>query len=231
MDLKKIFSPKRVLFIVLFTAMVFIGMRINFSPVLGVENQFFTLFQFFGPIAGAFLGPVYGVITVLGAELADFFIAGEAWSVINLIRLTPMLFASYYFGTKKKHTLLIPVLAGLAYLMHPVGRQAWAYSLFWLIPIAVKVLPEKFDNIIGKSLGATFTAHAVGSAAFVWSIQTTPDLWISLLPIVIVERTLFTAGIAASYYTMNAVLHTLIEKFSWKIPQDILHLDKDKAMA
>ncbi len=81
MELKNIFSAKRVTFILLFATMVFIGNKINFSPVLGVDNQFFTLFQFFGPIAGAFLGPIYGITAVLGSELLDFFLTGTAISL------------------------------------------------------------------------------------------------------------------------------------------------------
>ena len=74
MDLSKIFTKKRVIFIAIFTILVLLGKQINFSPLVGADNQFFTLFQFFGPIAGGFLGSVFGVIAVLFAELIDFFI-------------------------------------------------------------------------------------------------------------------------------------------------------------
>ena len=58
MEIKKIFSTKRIVFLLVFMAMVFIGNKINFSAVVGANNQYFTLFQFFGPIAGSFLGPI-----------------------------------------------------------------------------------------------------------------------------------------------------------------------------
>src|SRR3989344_36007 len=101
MEFRKLFSKKRIIFLLLFVIMVFIGNRINFSALIGAENQFFTLFQFFGPIAGSFLGPFFGIISVLGAELVDFLLAGKIFTLVNVIRLTPMLFAAYYFGTKK----------------------------------------------------------------------------------------------------------------------------------
>ena len=81
----------------MFFALVLIGKKINFSPIVGVDSQFFTLFQFFGPIAGSFLGPVFGIVSVLFAQLADFFIVGKEWGIINLFRLLPMLFAVYYW--------------------------------------------------------------------------------------------------------------------------------------
>ena len=100
-NLKEILTTKRIIFIAIFTILVFVGKKINFSPLVGAENQFFTLFQFFGPIAGGFLGPLFGAIAVLFAELIDFFIVGKETTLLNILRFTPMLFAAYYFGSKK----------------------------------------------------------------------------------------------------------------------------------
>jgi len=223
----KLFSTKRIIFLLIFIAMVLIGKKINFSSVIGAENQFFTLFQFFGPIAGAFLGPLFGVISVLGAELADFLLVGKAFSLINLVRLTPMLFAAYYFGTKKKNlSILIPLICMALFVLHPIGRQAWFYSLYWLIPVFGKVLPKKIPGkLFFKSLGATFTAHAIGSTAWLYTIPMTPQQWIMLIPIVAYERFLFASGIAISYVAINTVLDKLVNKL--KIPADILHIDKN----
>ena len=52
MDLQKIFTTKRLIFIAIFTVLVLIGKNVNFSPLVGAENQFFTLFQFFGNNSG-----------------------------------------------------------------------------------------------------------------------------------------------------------------------------------
>jgi len=229
MEIRKIFSKKRIIFLVLFIAMVFVGNRINFSALVGAKNQYFTLFQFFGPIAGSFLGSVFGVIAVLFAQLADFLLVGKAFSLINVIRLTPMLFAAYYFGTKKKSlSIIVPLVAIAAFVLHPVGRQVWFYSLYWTIPIIVKILPKKYSgNVLLKSLGATFTAHSVGGAAWIWSVPMTAEQWIMLIPVTAYERLLFAAGIAGSYVLVNTVLDKVIEKFRWKIPTDILHIDRN----
>ncbi len=229
MDIKNMFSKKRILFLLLFIAMVFIGNRINFSALIGAKNQYFTLFQFFGPIAGSFLGPIFGIGAVLFAELADFLVAGKAFTLINLIRLTPMLFAAYYFGTKKKSlSVIVPLIAIGAFVLHPVGREVWFFSLYWTIPIIVMVLPKKYSgNVLLKSLGATFTAHSVGGAAWIWSVPMTAEQWIMLIPIVAYERLLFAAGIAGSYVVVNTLLDKAIEKFKWNIPVDILHIDRN----
>ena len=103
MQLKNLFTKKRIIFLAIFTVLVLIGKQINFSPLVGAENQFFTLFQFFGPIAGGFLGAIFGAIVVLFAELIDFFVVGKEATLVNILRLSPMIFAAYYFGSKKKN--------------------------------------------------------------------------------------------------------------------------------
>ena len=63
-----------------------------------------------------------------------------------------------------------------------------------------------------RSLGATFTAHSVGGAAWIWAFNLPATVWQGLIPIVIQERLLFALGIAASYLVMKYVLSFLIAK-------------------
>ena len=228
MDLNKIFTKKRVIFIAIFTVLVLIGKQINFSALIGAENQFFTLFQFFGPLAGGFLGSVVGAITVLFAELINFFIVGKEVTLLNLLRLSPMIFAAYYFGTKKKNlSILVPIIAITAFILHPVGREVWFFTLFWTIPIIAKILPQKYsNNIISRSLGATFTAHAVGGAFWIWTVPMTAGQWIALIPIVIYERALFAGGIAVSYVAFTAFFDKVLDKLKISIPTNILRIEK-----
>ncbi len=199
-------SPKQLFFILAFSLLVLVGSQLNFSPIIGADNQFFTMFQFFGPTAGAFLGPIVGAATVLLAELINFVFAGKAFTLINLAWLAPMLFAAAYFNGKGKRLVAaVPLLAMVLFWMHPIGRQAWFYALYWLIPILATLKP----NLISRSLGATFTAHAIGSVAFLYAVPTTPALWIGLIPIVAFERGLFSLGIAASYVVLNTVMAKL----------------------
>ena len=224
MDLNKLMTKKGLLFLLIFSVLVFVGDRINFSKLIGAENQFFTLFQFFGPVAGAFLGPVVGVLSVLIAETSSYLMLGKAFTLINVLRLTPMLFAAWYFGTRKdKVSFIIPVAAIILFIAHPVGRQVWYFSLFWTIPIIVKLLPKKYsDRVFLRSLGATFTAHAVGGAMWNYIVPMTQGAWIALIPIVIYERLLFASGIAISFVAFN----TLLDKLASKTKADYVNVDK-----
>ena len=202
-------SQKKLFFLALFTVIGFISLQIPFNKLAG-SNVSFTLFDFFGPIAGSFLGPVFGIGSVLAVEVVNMLVKHSPWTTGAIIRLFPTLFAVYYFATIKKSfsiwILGVPVLAVALFLAHPIGRQVPYYTLFWFIPL----IAYRFrNNLFMRSLGATFTAHAVGGAAWIWAFNLPASVWNSLIPVVISERLLFAAGIAASFVVTKKVLTLL----------------------
>jgi hypothetical protein len=216
--------PTKILVFLIFSALALLSMRINFSALVGAENQFFTVFQFFGPVIGAFLGPVVGILTVLSAELADVLIVGKEFTLLNVARLAPMLLATYYFSTKKKEltTFIIPLIAMAAFIMHPIGRTVWFFSLYWTIPIIIKLMPKYSNNPFLKGLGATFTAHAVGGAIWIWTVPMPAEAWIGLIPVVAYERLLFAVGIGVSYIALN----TAFDKLDSSLKNKVINVDK-----
>lgn len=190
----------------------FISLQIPFNKLAG-SNVSFTLFDFFGPIAGAFLGPIFGIGSVLAVEVVNMLVKQSPWNAGAIIRLFPTLFAVYYFATIKKSpnnwVLAVPALAIIVFLAHPIGRQVPYYTLFWIIPL---IAYSFRNNIYMRSLGATFTAHAVGGAAWIWTFGLSAKVWNGLIPVVISERLLFAAGIAASFILTKKVLTLLASK-------------------
>lgn len=203
---------KQLVFFILFTLLGFLSLQVPFNKLAG-SNVSFTLFDFFAPIAGAFLGPIFGIASVLTVMIANNLLKEVPWTTGAIIRLFPTLFAVYYFAmiSKKsgKWILAVPVLAIIAFLAHPNGRQVPQYTLFWVIPI----IAYKFrNNLYIKSLGSTFTAHSVGGAAWIWAFNLPASVWQGLIPVVISERLLFAAGIAASFLITRKVLAYLSSK-------------------
>ncbi|MCI0503912.1 hypothetical protein L0Y65_04335 [Candidatus Micrarchaeota archaeon] len=198
-----------IVFLVLFAALAYIAMQLPVFALAGVTGKSFTLFEFFGPVAGAFIGAA-GVAAVGIAKLANAAISGSPMSLIDLAKMTPMMFAAYYFwkngsrGASDRLGIIVPAAAMLAFWLNPVGQQAWFYALYWLIPIAAKFLP---DRLVLRSLGATFTAHAVGSVLFLYTIPTAPALWLALIPVVAVERGAFALGISAGHIIFTNVMN------------------------
>lgn len=204
---------KKLLFLTLFTLVGFGSLQIPFNKLAG-SNVSFTLFDFFAPIAGAFLGPWYGIGSVFAVEVVNNLIKQTPWNTGAIIRLFPILFATFYFAIiqKKgsgKYILAVPVLAILVFLAHPYGRQVPYYTLFWVIPF----IAYRFrNNLYMKSLGATFTAHSVGGAAWIWAFNLKAAVWQGLIPVVISERLLFAAGIAVSYIVVKYTLSYLASR-------------------
>ncbi len=192
-----------------FSVALLVADRINFSQVLGQQNQYFTLSQFFAPSVASFLGIYLGMFTLGASLLVGFFIAGKAVTATGLLLLSTPLFASYYFANvgKKRFDpmiLAVPVVAMAIFISIPAGAGAWYYSLFWLIPIGISIFGLG-KNLLARSLGATFTAHAVGSAIWSLAVPMTSAQWTMLLPVTATERLLFASGIAISYVAATSI--------------------------
>lgn len=203
-------TKKQILFIIIFIVLGLTISQIPISSIVG-SKQSFTPFEFLGPTSGMFLGPWAGAISVFFVKLFDVLVKHQTFDVTTVIRFFPMIFAAIYFGIakSKKIILAIPLLCIVLFMLHPEGRQAWYYSLYWLIPI---VCFFKKDRLALNALGSTFTAHAVGSIAFIYAFNLSAPVWVSLIPVVFMERMLFCAGIWVFYLAINSILDWLVEK-------------------
>ena len=206
-------TRKRLAFFAVFAVLSLLLYQVKFSTILGVPSQSFTLFQFTGPTAAGVLGPVLGVVSVIGVEMANFLIGGQPLDLITFVRFFPMAFAAIYFGSKNKLTALPAIICMILFWMHPSGAQSWFYALYWLIPVGAMFFK---DNIIARALGSTFTAHAIGSVAFLYAFNLPPEVWVALIPVVAVERLTFAAGIVVSFYAINTVVDLVTSKTGFK---------------
>lgn len=212
-------SKKQLLFFIAFVAVGFLLLQVPLTRLAGSKATF-TLFDAFGPTAGGFLGGPAGALAALLMQLSNFLAHGAlTQDAGTLIRLLPMMFAALYFGRKTRLNVLVPTIAISAFVAHPVGREVWFFSLFWLIPIVCSFFQERF--LLARALGATFTAHAVGGALWIYFVPIPAAVWVALIPVVVVERLLFAGGIAVSYLLINHAFYFLNKKkelFSFQFP-------------
>ncbi len=198
-------KKRKILFLIIFTILGFLAFKISISRIVG-SNQNFTLFELLGPTGGIFLGPVLGAMSAFFVRALNVIISRQPLDFLTIIRFLPTMLAAVYFGLKQKKTAIIFPICIALFLLNPIGRQAWMYSLIWLIPFAASFYKKR---LILNSLGATFTAHAVGSVIFLYSFGLTPAIWISLIPVVFIERGIFTIGIWISCFALNTILDKL----------------------
>ena len=211
----KNFNWKKIGFI---SALILIGfglMQIPFTKIIGSDLKF-NLFDFYGPIIGGLIGSTIGVVTVGIMQVINWAWHGFQTDGASLIRLLPMLFSVLYFAKKTRWNLVIPVIAMIAFWAHPEGRLAWVYPLYWFIPLIAYFFQDKY--LLARALGATFTAHAVGGALWIWVFNMKAGIWLSLMPIVWKERGLMVLGICFTYIAFNYLLSIISKKLHWQLP-------------
>jgi len=222
--LKFEWSRRKAAFLVIFVALSLVAMKVNFSQVLGTNNQSFTLFQLLAPIGGGLFDPFFGAFSALLAQGVNFAVFGGSTDLFSLLRFLTPVAAAWYFGSKGKWPVAVSLACMALFWMHPVGMMAPVYALFWVIPVAAKFAG---DNLLVRSLGTTFTAHAVGSVAFLYALPSQPALWIGLIPVVMYERLVFTLGIAVSF----VVVSTLLDALSAKVDLRALRIERRYSLA
>jgi hypothetical protein len=208
--MKKYITKKNLTFIAIFAVFGFLALQVPVTQLVGSEVKF-TVYDAFAPIAGSFIGAVPGVIAVFFMQFFNFLIHGaDVVDAGTIIRFFPMLFAAFYFAKKRRFNLVVPIIAIIAFIAHPIGREVWYFTLFWLIPIVAYFFREQF--LFARALGATFTAHAVGGTLWIWTFALPATLWHSLIPIVAMERLVFALGITGSFIVVNNLLYFLEKK-------------------
>lgn len=142
-----------------------------------------------------------------------------AWGAIHLFHLIPVTLGiptalatlSWSLSSKKGRGntlfhLLFPVMAMVLFLCNDTGMSAWPYVLYWLIPMGCLLFQ---GSLFGRALQSTFVAHAAGSVMWLHLMPTTSSYWLSLIPVVAVERLVFS--------TCAFVALTVIYKASSKL--------------
>jgi len=200
-------TTKKITIFGLFVLFGLLTLQVKISHLAGSKATF-TLFDSFAPIAGAFLGGLPGALAVLLMQALNL-VWHKTYELGFIIRLMPPVFAVLYFARRTKLNLIVPIIAIILFNLNPIGRTVWFYSLFWLIPVACYFYQDKF--LLARAWGATFTAHAVGGVLWVYAFHLPREVWIALIPVVIIERALFGAGIAINYILLKRLEATVEE--------------------
>ena len=198
-------NNRKILFVAIFVALGLLALQVSIDRIVG-SSQSFTLFELIGPVGGMFLVPLMGALAAFVVMALNMVIFHQSFNLMALAMLLPAMAAAAYFGLKQKWTAIVFLICIVLFVLNPIGRQAWTYSLIWLIPFFATFGKKR---LILNRIGATFTAHAIGSVIFLYAFGLTPEIWMSLIPVVLVERGIFTIGIWASCLVLNTALDKL----------------------
>ena len=197
--------------------------KLKFSFVLGSYAMKFSGINFLVPLLGAFFGittscAALGIIFALKFLFTNLCItlgiptalATHSW-VINTKQNTHTKNITKHF-VKITHIadfflhVLFPITCMALFIMHPTGGQAYAYSLYWLIPITlffVQYISKKNTFLI--ALQSTFIAHATGSIMVLYTTNLTATQWLSLIPLVAIERLVMASGMTLGMLAIKQV--------------------------
>ena len=174
-------------------------MKISF--VVGSQIVWFSASNSVLPLAGAFGGVMGSGLVFLIRQLIHL-ICFKTVSLSFLAFCVPGLCASLYWATHHYAIrLLLPIACIGLFIIHPVGSQAFIYSLYWLIPAALYFIPKK--SLFLQALGSTFIAHAVGSVIWLYTVPMAATAWIALMPIVFFERLAFALGMVIAHHLFS----------------------------
>lgn len=173
------------------------------SFLVGSQMIWFSGVNSILPLSGAF-GGVFGAGLVFLVRQLVHLLCFKTISLSFLALCIPGFCASLYWSTKNAFVrLLLPLACMVLFVVHPVGGQAFVYSLYWLIPVVLYFVSQR--SLFLTALGSTFVAHAVGSVIWCYTVPMTPQMWMALMPVVALERTLFALGMAVAYRVITFI--------------------------
>ncbi len=164
------------------------------SPILGSYFSYFSLSGIIAPLLGI-LGMPYVILSLFATQGTFIFTKITAYHI-------PTFLAAYYWNSKSKFiSLIVPIICIITFLTHPIGFKAAPYALYWFIPIFLTF--SKKPSFITYAFISTFLAHAVGSIIWLYTKPMSASEWISLLPVVAIERCCFAGCMILVYYAAH----------------------------
>lgn len=185
---------------------------IKFSHIVGSHRLFFSAINCSGPLIGSYNGLGSFILLLLRKSLFKpkkilniAYTAGNGFFNPLVYHIPTIIASGYWFSTNRFIRFFLPLLCVILFIIHPIGCQAFYYSWFWFIPMAVHLF--SFQVVFLEALGTTFLAHAIGSILTLYWSPMAAEYWMGLLPIVIVERLLMALGITVFYYVAQGTIH------------------------
>lgn len=201
---------KKVSIIALWFAGLMVSKLFKLSFAWGSHKFMFSGFLAVAPLLGSILAPL-GSITVLASYFGLKYLIGGTALTFGI----PTLFATLSWSSNNSKNyilsfalnLLVPLSCMALFATHPTGEIAFAYSLYWLIPVALWTL-DRLNVLRGTfsiALQSSFVAHAVGSVMWLYILGMPATKWLSLIPLVAVERLVFAGAATLLYYGATKV--------------------------
>jgi len=203
-------------------------------PVIGVTGSKIDFVRAFDIFYGVLLGPVYGPLAAFLGSFSGKILVGGGFGVF-LTPLAPVtafvaagLCRDKILGVKGwLWSFFVMFSITLGWFLTDIGKQASFYPIIHFLGLLIIISSNKIINKYLRqnenrylaisalliSIPSTFTGHMLGNIIFISFFSTTPEFFMSILPISIIERTVIasisTIIISGSLFTIYRIFPEL----------------------
>ena len=222
--IKKKILILKIFFSIMFASLFIILTKVKITSIIGTESKF-SMSVIFGPVISKFLGIGFGSSAIVFAHALGVLIGlYKIKSLMSYFIFAPIIFAGIYFAKifkSEKKLLWFPIASIALFILHPIGREVWFYSLFWTIPLVIvfgnNMIEKMVKNYVARvyiySLGSAFVDHAIGSILFLYFMNIPKEAWMTAIPFTILERLIIAAGITLTYLFLRISIKAMKDIF------------------
>jgi hypothetical protein len=190
----------------LFVSVLLVSSFFKVSAILGSKNAFFSGITLLGPLVGLWGQSIgsYGLYCIRSL------LASKPLTVSLLYHLPGLSGSLYWHANRWLMAVVVPLVCMVIFVMHPVGSQAFGYTLYWFVPVIVYFLEPR--SFFFHALATSFIVHAVGSVIWLYTHKMTAGQWWALIPVVFVERIVSAVGMSLLYGGISMVRQGITKK-------------------
>ncbi len=176
---------------------------LKFSYIVGSHAAFFSASSIAMPLMGAW-SRIPAILMTCAFGFAVRLAFGASLLPTFAFWIPGLCAALYWQMPSKIYRLGLPLLCMILFITHPVGAAAAPYAFYWFIPIFIAMMRNR--TLWHDALASTFTAHAVGSVIWLYTVPMSAAAWLALIPVVACERMLYASGIVVGYAVISYLI-------------------------
>jgi len=198
--------------IAVWAALIAVVTLVPAFPIIGTGATF-SVSAALIPLAGILFGPIPGALcAAIGAFIGQLIAPHTVFfgPLTFLIPTLNALCAGFAMQKKWYVPLIGAVVFSAAWLLFPLGRAAWFEPIIWMLGVIASLLgwfvasdwlgsddrTKLFVGVFLAAMAGTIVDHGFGSLWALIMFQLPREVWLSVLPLAPVERTLFSLGAA-----------------------------------
>lgn len=189
-------------------ALRYIIRHVVWRPLVGGAHLFIGAHHAIMPVTQAACGIGTIIMAFLLHGVYNLLIGVSLIGTLKLLPLPTTIASSYIWCMRtQSHTTRMMYAVALActgwICFGTYAPDAILYTAYWCIPIMAAAYAHRSPGVM--MLGATFSAHIVGSCIWLFTTPMTSQQWLALIPIVAIERLTCASLMSLTHYAYTYI--------------------------